>query len=61
MDTGVIREQGPLREVVSHYKGRDLFESLSPETLRRLDLGRDAAPGDAPAHTEPSDETVRTP
>jgi ABC-2 type transport system ATP-binding protein len=53
----VIREQGPLREVVSHYKGRDLFESLSPETLRRLDLGRD----DAPAPAEPTDETVRTP
>src|SRR5437764_8985679 len=27
MDTGEIREQGDLREVVSHYKGRDLFES----------------------------------
>ena len=36
MDTGVIREQGTLREVVSHYKGRDLFETLSPETLERI-------------------------
>ena len=37
MDTGEIREQGPLREVVSHYKGRDVLESVSPETLRRLE------------------------
>jgi ABC-2 type transport system ATP-binding protein len=37
MDGGIIREQGPLRDVVSHYKGRDIFEGLSPETLRRLD------------------------
>ena len=40
MDTGVIREQGSLREVVSHYKGRDLFETLSPETLERIGQGR---------------------
>src|SRR3954470_22900904 len=37
MDGGIIREQGPLREVVSHYKGRDVFENLSPETLARLE------------------------
>ncbi|MDD7940930.1 ABC transporter ATP-binding protein [Actinomycetospora lutea] len=37
MDSGVIREQGPLRQVVSHYKGRDVFENLSPEILQRLD------------------------
>src|ERR1051325_3006606 len=34
MDTGTIREQGSLRDVVSHYKGRDVIEGLSPE-LRR--------------------------
>lgn len=44
MDTGEIKEQGSLREVVSHYKGRDLFDSLSAETLRRLDL-QPEAPG----------------
>jgi len=38
MDKGEIRERGPLREVVSHYKGRDVFDSVSPETLRRLHL-----------------------
>ena len=37
MDGGEIREQGPLRDVVSHYKGRDVFENLSKETLERLD------------------------
>ena len=37
MDGGVIREQGSLRDVVSHYKGRDVFENLSPETLERLE------------------------
>jgi len=35
--------QGPLREVVSHYKGRDLFETLSPEILRRI--GQEPADG----------------
>jgi len=59
MDTGEIREQGPLREVVSHYKGRDLFESLSPETLRRLDLPRDVAAPSEPG--KPTDETVGLP
>jgi ABC-2 type transport system ATP-binding protein len=57
MDTGEIREQGPLREVVSHYKGRDLFESLSPETLRRLELA-DTPPDD---ESMPSDEAVGLP
>jgi ABC-2 type transport system ATP-binding protein len=70
MDTGEIREQGDLREVVSHYKGRDLFESLSPETLRRLDLQRasspdaSAGPADAPANhaaDHAADETVGLP
>jgi ABC-2 type transport system ATP-binding protein len=70
MDTGEIREQGSLREVVSHYKGRDLFESLSPDTLRRLDLQRDAStdsgPGGqdrpaGPTDAEPADETVGLP
>ena len=45
MDTGVIREQGPLREVVSHYKGRDIFEDLGADTLRRL--GREGGPAAA--------------
>jgi ABC-2 type transport system ATP-binding protein len=69
MDTGEIREQGDLREVVSHYKGRDLFESLSPDTLRRLDLQRGpgpsagagaAGPG-AAAPDHAADETVGLP
>ena len=69
MDTGEIREQGDLREVVSHYKGRDLFESLSPDTLRRLEQQRDpgsarptgpAGPTDAPAD-HAADETVGLP
>jgi ABC-2 type transport system ATP-binding protein len=37
MDGGVIREQGSLRDVVSHYKGRDVFENLSQETIERLE------------------------
>ena len=37
MDGGEIREQGSLRDVVSHYKGRDVFENLSQETLERLE------------------------
>jgi ABC-2 type transport system ATP-binding protein len=45
MDGGVIREQGPLRDVVSHYKGRDVFEALSPETLRRLERNADVPTG----------------
>jgi homopolymeric O-antigen transport system ATP-binding protein len=67
MDTGEIREQGDLRDVVSHYKGRDLFESLSPDTLRRLEQQRGAddgtvgGPADAAADQaadQPADETV---
>jgi ABC-2 type transport system ATP-binding protein len=66
MDTGEIREQGDLREVVSHYKGRDLFESLSPDTLRRLDVqhgtGPATPPGPADAPTDhAADETVGLP
>ena len=45
MDGGVIREQGSLRDVVGHYKGRDIFEGLSPETLRRLERHADAPTG----------------
>lgn len=48
MDTGTIREQGPLRDVVSHYKGRDVMDSLSPELKRRLEL---AAPTTGEAAT----------
>ena len=55
MDTGEIREQGSLREVVSRYKGRDLFDSLSPETLRRLDLRAETDAG-RPAHAGPAAE-----
>jgi ABC-2 type transport system ATP-binding protein len=45
MDGGVVKEQGPLRDVVSHYKGRDVFEALSPETLRRLERNEEAPTG----------------
>jgi len=41
MDRGEIREQGDLRTVLTHYKGRDPFEHLSAE----------ARVGDAPALT----------
>jgi ABC-2 type transport system ATP-binding protein len=59
MDAGEIKEQGSLREVVSAYKGRDLFDSLSPETMRRLHLQGDAAA--AAGSGEPTDETVGLP
>ncbi|APU12239.1 MULTISPECIES: ABC transporter ATP-binding protein [Actinoalloteichus] len=36
MDKGRIREHGSLREVLTHYKGKDPFESLTPETLARI-------------------------
>ncbi len=36
LDKGEMREQGSLRSVLTHYKGKDPFENLSPETLARL-------------------------
>ncbi|MDA3628673.1 ABC transporter ATP-binding protein [Saccharopolyspora oryzae] len=36
MDKGGMREQGSLREVLTHYKGYDPFEYLSEETLARI-------------------------
>ncbi|MDQ4011817.1 MAG: ABC transporter ATP-binding protein, partial [Actinomycetota bacterium] len=36
LDHGEIREKGDLRKVLSHYKGKDPFESLSKETLDRI-------------------------
>jgi ABC-2 type transport system ATP-binding protein len=36
MDKGEIKEQGSLRSVLTHYKGKDPFENLSAETLARI-------------------------
>jgi ABC-2 type transport system ATP-binding protein len=36
LDHGQIREQGDLRAVLSHYKGKDPFENLSQEALNRV-------------------------
>ncbi|RZS45106.1 ABC-2 type transport system ATP-binding protein [Herbihabitans rhizosphaerae] len=36
MDKGEIRQQGSLRDVLTSYKGKDPFESVSHETLQRL-------------------------
>ncbi|GAA4430073.1 ABC transporter ATP-binding protein [Actinokineospora soli] len=36
MDEGRIKMHGSLREVLTAYKGRDPFASMSPETLERL-------------------------
>jgi ABC-2 type transport system ATP-binding protein len=36
LDHGQIREQGDLRTVLSHYKGKDPFENLSKEALTRV-------------------------
>jgi ABC-2 type transport system ATP-binding protein len=36
MDKGEIREQGSLRTVVKHYKGKDPYENLSAEALARI-------------------------
>ncbi|WP_019855971.1 ABC transporter ATP-binding protein [Actinopolyspora mortivallis] len=36
MEKGGIREQGSLREVLTHYKGKDPFENLSPKALERM-------------------------
>lgn len=52
MDTGEIREQGPLRDVLSHYKGHDVFEQVPPEVLERRVSGDDHPPADSPADTD---------
>jgi homopolymeric O-antigen transport system ATP-binding protein len=36
LDHGQIREQGDLREVLAHYKGKDPYENLSPEARTRV-------------------------
>lgn len=36
MEKGGIKEHGPLRDVLTHYKGKDPFENLSPKTLARI-------------------------
>jgi homopolymeric O-antigen transport system ATP-binding protein len=36
LDHGEIREEGDLRTVLSHYKGKDPFENLSQEALNRV-------------------------
>ncbi|ALG05696.1 ABC transporter ATP-binding protein [Kibdelosporangium phytohabitans] len=36
MDSGRMKMQGTLREVLTAYKGRDPYENLSPEMLERL-------------------------
>jgi ABC-2 type transport system ATP-binding protein len=36
LDHGQIRELGDLRTVLSHYKGKDPYENLSPEALNRV-------------------------
>ena len=36
LDHGEIRQQGDLRSVLSHYKGKDPFENLSKEALDRI-------------------------
>jgi ABC-2 type transport system ATP-binding protein len=40
MDKGGIREEGSLREVLTHYKGYDPFNNLSEETLARIGESR---------------------
>lgn len=37
MEKGQIKEEGPLRQVLTHYKGRDPFENLSAKTLARIE------------------------
>ncbi|ASU77107.1 ABC transporter ATP-binding protein [Actinopolyspora erythraea] len=36
MEKGQIKEHGPLREVLTHYKGKDPFENLSPRAKARM-------------------------
>lgn len=46
MDEGAVKMHGSLREVVSAYKGRDVFENLSDDVLKRI--------GAAPKHHAPA-------
>ncbi|MDR7301844.1 galactan export ABC transporter ATP-binding subunit Wzt/RfbE [Haloactinomyces albus] len=43
LEKGAIKEQGPLRSVLTHYKGKDPFEGLSPQTLARIGASDAAA------------------
>ncbi|MGH3516890.1 MAG: galactan export ABC transporter ATP-binding subunit Wzt/RfbE [Haloechinothrix sp.] len=43
MDEGNMKMQGSLRDVVTAYKGRDPYESISGETAERLGIDRSAA------------------
>ncbi|WP_435545973.1 galactan export ABC transporter ATP-binding subunit Wzt/RfbE [Actinopolyspora sp. H202] len=36
MEKGQIKEHGPLREVLTHYKGKDPFENLSAQAKARM-------------------------
>ena len=36
LDHGEIREHGDLRAVLSHYKGKDPYDALSPDVLARV-------------------------
>jgi ABC-2 type transport system ATP-binding protein len=36
LDHGEIKEEGDLRTVLSHYKGKDPFDNLSKEALDRV-------------------------
>ena len=38
MEEGRIRLAGSLREVIAGYKGRDPYENMSTETMRRLGI-----------------------
>jgi len=44
MDEGQIRQRGSLREILTAYKGRDPFETLSPASLSRLGVDTDSVP-----------------
>jgi ABC-2 type transport system ATP-binding protein len=50
MDEGRMRMQGPLREVVTAYKGKDPYQNISSETAERLGLDRGVttSSGDGP-------------
>jgi ABC-2 type transport system ATP-binding protein len=43
MDEGHMRQHGSLREVITAYKGRDPYENMDAETLRRLGVEQTAA------------------
>lgn len=43
MDEGNMRQHGSLRDVITAYKGRDPYENMDAETLRRLGVEQAAA------------------